>query len=102
MIIAKNFCALRNSQTSRRQVAQLPVDLPVVEHAAEFFDRAVEEGLLLRPTSVAARKREQLLPVRIAGEQVGIPPDVARLDRLALGLRQAAAARAAPTGKSAW
>jgi hypothetical protein len=71
-----------------RQVAQVPLDLPLVEHAAELVDRAIEEGLLLGRQG-RGRKRQELCPVGIAAEQVGVPPDVARLDRLALGVGEA-------------
>ena len=72
----------------RRQVAQIPGDLPIVEHAAELLDRAVEKRLLLG-RKLGGRVGQQLCPVGIAGEQIGVPPDVAGLDRLALGVRQA-------------
>ena len=85
MIIAKNLWRLEKVPDLGRQVVQLPVDLPVVEHAAELFDRAVEERLLLG-RQPRRREREQLRPVGIAGEQLGIPPDVAGFDRLALGV----------------
>src|SRR5262249_17373323 len=68
----------------RRQVVQLPIDPPVVEHAAELVDRAVEERPLLRRER-RRRKGQKLRPVRPPGEQVGVPPDLARPDRLALG-----------------
>src|ERR1700729_4345726 len=68
-----------------RQVAPFPVDLPVVEHRAEFVDRTVEKGLLLRRQH-GRRLLEQLRPLRIAGKKIGIPPDVAGLQRLALGV----------------
>ena len=68
-----------------RQVAQLEGDLPIVEHVAELVDRTVEERLLLG-RQPRRRDREQLRPVGIAGEQVGVPPHVAGLDRLALGV----------------
>ena len=69
-----------------RQVAPFPIDLPVVEHGAELVDRAVEEGLLFRRQG-RRRIAEQLRPVRIAGEEIGVPPDIAGLQRLALGVR---------------
>src|SRR4029079_8060535 len=52
---------------------------------AELVDRAIEEGLFL----VRQRGRrigQKLGPVGIAGEKVRIPPDVARLERFALGV----------------
>ena len=71
----------------RRQVAQFPTDVPVVDHAAELLDRAVEEGLLFR-RELGGREGQQLGPVGIAGEQIRIPPDIAGFDGLALGIRQ--------------
>ena len=68
-----------------RQVVPLPIDLPIVEHAAQLLDRAVEELLLLLGKP-GGRESEELLPVRVAGEQIGVPPDVAGLDRFALGV----------------
>ena len=80
----KRFCLMKVPDLGR-QVAQFPVDLPVVEHGAELLDRAVEEGLLLR-RELRLRRRQKLRPVGLAGEQVGVPPHVARLQRLALGV----------------
>ena len=68
-----------------RQVAQLEGDLPIIEHVAELVDWTVKERLLLG-RQPRRRDREQLRPVGIAGEQVGVPPHVAGLDRLALGV----------------
>jgi hypothetical protein len=98
MIIAKNLCALRKS-TSGGRIAELPVDAPVVEHAAELVDRAVEKRLLFRRQG-RGRERQELRPVRIAGEQVGVPPDVAGLDRLALGVGKARQHVLRPPGRS--
>ena len=66
----------------------LPVDLPVVEHAAELFDRAGEELLFLR-RQLCRREGQKLPPIGIAGEQLGIPPNVAGLYGFALGVGQA-------------
>ena len=70
----------------RRKVAPFPVDLPVVEHGTELVDRAVEKGLLFRRQG-RRRIGKQLRPVGIAGEQIGVPPDIAGLQRFALGVR---------------
>ena len=83
----EEFVALEKVPDLGRQVAQLEGDLPIVEHAAELVDRAVEERLLLG-RQFRRRHREELRPVGIAGEQVGIPPHVAGFDRLALGVRE--------------
>ena len=83
---AEEFLPLDEIPGFRRQIAPFPIDLPVVEHRAEFVDRAVEEGRFL----CGQRRRrvgEQFRPVGIAGEQIGVPPDVAGLQRLALGVR---------------
>ena len=45
---AEEFVALDEIPNFGRQVAPFPVDLPIVEHRAEFVDRTVEESLLLR------------------------------------------------------
>ncbi len=69
----------------RRQVAPFPVDLPVVEHGAELVDRAMQEGVFFRHQ----RRRfggEQLRPVRVAGEQIAVEPDVAGFQCLTLGI----------------
>ncbi len=50
-----------------RQVEQFPIDLPIVHHVAELFDRAVEERLLLLRED-RVREGEELLPIGIAGE----------------------------------
>src|SRR5262249_3143164 len=79
------FLYLEVVQGLRWWVTPFPVDLPVVEHGAELVDGTVEEGLLL----FGQRRRrvgEQLRPIRISGEEVGVPPDVARLQRFALGI----------------
>jgi len=46
----------------------------------------VEEGLFFRRQR-GLRILQQFCPVGIAGEQVRVPPDVAGLQRLALGIR---------------
>jgi hypothetical protein len=69
-----------------RQVAVLVGDLPLVEHAAQGLDLVVDEALFLG-RQLRLRHREQLVPVRVAGEQVAVPPHRAGLQRIALGLR---------------
>src|SRR5439155_380307 len=71
----EELVALEAVPRLRRQVAQLPLDLPFVEHAAELVDRAVEERLLLLGQG-RWRERQQLRPIGIAAEQVGVPTDV--------------------------
>ena len=81
----EEFVALDEVPYLGRQIAPFPVDLPVVEHRAELIDRTMEESLLLRRQR-GRRLLQQLRPVRIAGEEIGIPPDITRLERLALGV----------------
>src|SRR4051812_36969520 len=64
-----------------RQVLQLVRDLPVVAHLAQLLDGPVEERLLLRGEARRAH-REELVPVRLAREKVGVPPYRAGIDRL--------------------
>ena len=82
---AEEFVALDKLPGLRRQVAPFPIDLPVVEHGAELVDGAVEEGLFFFSQS-GRRDSQQFRPIGIAGEEIGVPPDVARLERLALGV----------------
>ena len=71
-----------------RQIVPLPIDLPVIDHAAQLFDRAGEElPLLVRQPG--RRARQKLVPIGIAGEKLGVPPNVAGLDGLALGCGKA-------------
>ena len=68
-----------------RHVVQFMTDAPVVEPLAELGGRPVEKSALLggeRDGGDAA----QLRPVRLAGEQLGVPTDGARLERLTFGL----------------
>jgi hypothetical protein len=83
----EEFVALEEVPDLGRQVVALPIDVPIVEHAAELVDRPIEEGLLLGRER-RGRHRQELRPIGIAAEQIGVPPDVAGFDRLALGLRQ--------------
>jgi len=81
----EEFVALEKVPNLGRQIAQLPADAPLVEHAAELVDRAVEERLLLGRER-RRRDGEKLRPIGIAAEEVGVPPHVAGFDRLALGI----------------
>src|SRR3546814_20440944 len=62
-------------------------DLPVVDLPAQILDRAVEEGLLL-VGELRRRLRQQLVPVRVAREQLALEAHRTRLQCDALGLRQ--------------
>ncbi len=75
---AEELIALDEVPDFRRKIAPFPTDFPLVNHGAELLDRAVQEsGLFLGQ----GRRREgqQFRPIRIAREQVRIPPDVACL-----------------------
>src|SRR5207248_5699614 len=83
---AEEFLAIDEVPGLGWQVAPFPIDLPVVEHRAELVNRAAEEGVFF----CRQRRRciaEQFRPVGIAGKEIGIPPDVAGLQCLALGIR---------------
>jgi hypothetical protein len=81
----EEFAALEKVPHFGRQIPQLPGDAPLVEHAAELVDRAVEERLLFGGER-RRRDGEKLRPIGIAAEEVGVPPHVAGFDRLALGV----------------
>ena len=68
------------------QVGATVGDVPVVDHAAEFFARAVDEGLLVGREPGCLR-RQQLVPVGAAREQLAVPPHGAGFERLAFGVR---------------
>src|SRR5262249_28036443 len=72
----KEFAALEKIPDLGRQIAQLPIYLPIVEHAAELVHGPVEECLLLCGQG-GTRECNELFPIRAAAEQLTIPPDVA-------------------------
>src|SRR5436189_5943128 len=84
----EEFVALEEVPGFRRQIAQLPGDAPIVEHVAERLDGTIEKRLLFGG-KFCRRKGEKLCPIRTAAEELAVPPHVARLDRLALGCREA-------------
>ena len=92
---AEEFAGLDKVPGFGRQITPFPIDLPVVEHRAQLVDRTVEKRLLFRRQG-SRRIAKQLRPVGIAGEQIGIPPDVAGLQCLALGVRHRGHNRARP------
>ena len=53
---------------------------------AERLGRAIEKRLLFL-AELRRRKREKLLPIGFAAEQLAVPPHVAHLDRL-IGLSE--------------
>ena len=63
MIMPEKTLVLDELPDLRRQIVQLVGDLPVVAHAAQFFDRPVDESLLLGAER-RLREGEQLVPVR--------------------------------------
>lgn len=81
---AEEFLLAQEIPDLTRQVAVLPVDLPVVDHGAQFAHRPIDEGLLLRG-QFRGRHGEKLVPVGIAGEELAVPPHCASLDRVPLG-----------------
>ena len=75
--------ALEERPDFRRQITVL-LNPPVVDQRAQFLDRTVEESLLGRRQR-ARLEFEELLPVRLAGEQIAVPPHGTRLERDPLG-----------------
>ncbi len=68
------------------EIRTLVGHFPVADHAADFLDRAVEEGLLFGREG-RDRNGVQFFPVRVAREQIGFPPGSTRFNRLFLGAR---------------
>ncbi|CFU09251.1 Uncharacterised protein [Bordetella pertussis] len=77
------------------QIAARPGDVPFVQHGAQLRHRAIDEALL-GGRQLGRRHIQQLAPIGIAGEQVGVPPDIAGLDGLAFGVRHAGHGLARP------
>ncbi len=69
-----------------RQVGATVGDVPVVDHAAEVFARAVDERLLVCRQPGRLR-RQELVPVGAAREQFAVPPHGAGFERFALRVR---------------
>jgi hypothetical protein len=69
-----------------RQVEALVRDLPVVEVPAELLHRTVEEGLFLG-AQLRGGEGEETVPVRVAAEELRVPPHGPGLHGLALGFR---------------
>src|SRR3546814_14026430 len=68
---AEELVLLDEVPQRRRQVGVDVGDLPVVDLPAQILDRAVEEGLLL-VGELLRRLRQQLVPVRVAREQLAL------------------------------
>ncbi len=83
---AEEFLLLDEVPDLGWQVGELVRDLPLVSHAADLLDRAVEKRLLL-DRQFGLRLLEQLRPVGLAAEQFAFEADRAGLERDALGLR---------------
>ena len=83
-----------------RKIAQLPVDAPIVEHAAELLDRTIEEHLLFCSQD-RRRGRPGALPNRDCRRTARHPTRRRRLRSPRARYRRELAARAAPTGRSA-
>ena len=66
-------------------VVQLMTDAPIVEPLAEFGGGPIEKRALLGGER-DGRDAAELRPVRLAGEELRVPADRARLKRLALGV----------------
>ena len=77
--------ALQEVPDLRRHVAAAMRDVEIVDHPAQLFAGAVEESLLFG-RELRRLGAEQLRPVRLAGEELAVPPHGARLERLALGV----------------
>ncbi len=84
---AEELVLLDEGPQLRRQVGMDVGDFPVVDHRAQLFDRAIEEGLLFGG-QLRLGVVQQDVPVRITGEQLAFETDRAGFQRDALGLRQ--------------
>ena len=69
-----------------RQVGVFVTNGPVVEHFAERLAGPIEKCLFLL-RQLRRRIRHQAIPVRHAGKQFAVPPDITGLERLAFGIR---------------
>src|SRR5579872_7454993 len=69
-----------------RQIGSAVRDIEVIEHATEPLAGSFQKRLLLGGER-GWGGRGELAPVRLAGEQLSVPPYGAGLERLALGVR---------------
>ena len=69
-----------------RQVAAPMSDVEFIEHLAELFAGTVEERLLFR-CELRCRVIRQQFPVRVAAEELAVPPHGTGLKRLAFSVR---------------
>ena len=84
---AEELVLLDEGPQFRRQIRMDVGDFPVVDHRAQLFDRAIEEGLFFGG-QLRLGVVEQDVPVRITGEQFALEANRAGFQRDALGLRQ--------------
>src|SRR5450759_1043017 len=84
MIMPKNPRSLMNCQTSGGRSARLWVMSPIVQHGTQLLDFIVQKGLL-PSTQSTLWKGQQLVPIRIAAEQLAIPPHRTCVDRFLFG-----------------
>ena len=82
---AEEFVLFEKCPHLRRQVGQLVADLPVIDHPAELFNRAIEERLLLN-RQFGLGQFKQLRPVRLATEQFALEANRSRFERDLLGV----------------
>ncbi len=75
-----------NCQASGDRSWRCVGDVPVVQHRAKLFDLVVEEGLLL-VAQPGLGQGQQLLPVRIAAEQLAFPTHRTGVQGFLFGLR---------------
>ena len=69
-----------------RQIMQLARNGPLVEHAAELFNRSGKKSFFLG-VEFRLGVSQQFVPVRGSAEQLSFPPYGSRIQRFLLGLR---------------
>ena len=70
-----------------RQIVVFVGDLPVVQHLAQFFHRAIKKRLFFTG-QVSGRCIQQLVPLRLAGKQFAVPVNGAGVEGFLFGGRQ--------------
>ena len=83
---AKEAVPLEEVPHLRRQILAVVGDVPIIDSAAEFLHRPVDEGALFL-AETGAWHGQQPLPVGVAAEQFRFPTHRTRLDGVTLGLR---------------
>jgi hypothetical protein len=79
MIMPKKPLSLMNCHTSG--------DAPLIQHFAQLLDRSRKKILFFFAQS-RLWECQQLVPVRLAAEQISVPPYRSGIERLQLGLRK--------------